>query len=957
MKKLLLILLCLPMIGLGQKNYVPDDNFEAWCEFHGYGDNIPNNDSISTINASFATLLPIDNVGISDLTGIMAFTGLTSLNCANNNLSSIDISFLGNNLTFLNVMGNPNLYCITVFDTAYAANNSAFFEESFTSYSTNCLTAGCTDSTALNFDSLATIDDGSCIYLNCIYSQIGQDIDGEEACGGTSGCDGDESGSSVSFSSDGSIVAIGAIYNSDGQNFGHVRIYENTSGSWSQIGQDIDGEAYDNYSGVVSLSSDGSTVAIGAPYNDGNGSNSGHVRIYENIGGSWSQIGQDIDGEAADDYSGGSVSLSSDGSTVAIGALENDGNNTNSGHVRIYENIGGTWSQIGQDIDGGAAYDYSGISVSLSSDGNTVAIGANGNDGNGSGAGHVRIYENTSGSWSQIGQDIDGEAAGDQSGWSVSLSSDGNTVAIGAQKNYGNGSDVGHVRIYENIGSSWSQLGQDIDGEASGDESGFSLSLSSDGHTVAIGAPYNDGNGTDAGHVRIYNFANTSACAGCTDPLALNYDSTVQYDDGSCIYPSGCTDPTAYNYDTIAITDDGSCLYCDLTNTMIVSQNTTGQCNGLIIANSTSSNSPITYLWSNGNTSTTLLGLCSGIYSVLITDSVGCIIEDTVYMGVTAGCTDPLATNYDPLATIDDGTCNYTTCGGITGVNLTDIIQDRVTFNWDNMNSSSCQVDQIRFRYREVGTNSYSTKTMGVPVGSGCNTSNISKLVLGLTPSTTYEYDFKLWYCNASSVNWHANGSFTTADVCVNATNMTATPNNTTQTQFCWDAPANPWSFVRLQYRENIAGSSFSNIGGFGVMSPALCKSKNGLTPATEYRVMWRTWCSLTGGPYRSPVWDGPVIWTQPTSIRIEGGTTIANLTIYPNPSRDIFNISFTSKDKQNLRVRILNVIGEELINENLEQFIGEYTKQINLSDNAKGIYFLEIETNDGIINKKLILQ
>ena len=48
--------------------------------------------------------------------------------------------------------------------------------------------------------------------------------------------------------------------------------------------------------------------------------------------------------------------------------------------------------------------------------------------------------------------------------------------------------------------------------------------------------------------------------------------------------------------------------------------------------------------------------------------------------------------------------------------------------------------------------------------------------------------------------------------------------------------------------------------------------------------------------------------------------------------------------------------LGEELVNEELKQFIGEYTKQINLSDNAKGIYFLEIETNEGVINKKLIL-
>ena len=91
--------------------------------------------------------------------------------------------------------------------------------------------------------------------------------------------------------------------------------------------------------------------------------------------------------------------------------------------------------------------------------------------------------------------------------------------------------------------------------------------------------------------------------------------------------------------------------------------------------------------------------------------------------------------------------------------------------------------------------------------------------------------------------------------------------------------------------------------------------------------------------------------------MRIDGGTAIANLDVYPNPSRDLFNISFTSESIQDLRVRILNVIGEELLAEDLQQFIGEYTKQINLKNNAKGIYFLEIETNDGVINKKLILQ
>ncbi|MDC3390633.1 T9SS type A sorting domain-containing protein, partial [Flavobacteriales bacterium] len=90
---------------------------------------------------------------------------------------------------------------------------------------------------------------------------------------------------------------------------------------------------------------------------------------------------------------------------------------------------------------------------------------------------------------------------------------------------------------------------------------------------------------------------------------------------------------------------------------------------------------------------------------------------------------------------------------------------------------------------------------------------------------------------------------------------------------------------------------------------------------------------------------------------RIEGGISIANLDVYPNPSRDVFNISFISESIQDLRIKVLSIVGEELIVEKLEQFIGEYTKKVFLNENAKGIYFLEIETKNEIINKKLILQ
>ncbi|MFL2996098.1 MAG: thrombospondin type 3 repeat-containing protein, partial [Cytophagales bacterium] len=319
------------------------------------------------------------------------------------------------------------------------------------------------------------------------WVQLGSDIDGELS--------GDNSGQSVSISSDGSIVAIGAINNDgNGSNSGHVRVYEWNGSAWLQKGSDIDGEASGDRSGQsVSISSDGSIVAIGADYNDGNGSNSGHVRVYEWNGSAWVQRGIDIDGEASFDYSGTSVSLSSDGSIVAIGAGNNDGNGSNSGHVRVYEWNGLAWNKKGFDINGEAANDYSGYSLSLSSDGSIVAIGALNNDGNGSNSGHVRVYQWYKGDlgfsfWKQLGGDIDGEISGDKSGSSVSLSSDGSVVAIGAPDN-SDGLGRGHVRVYDWNGTIWSQVGSDLDGKW-GVEFGTSVALNDDGKFISVGSPH-----------------------------------------------------------------------------------------------------------------------------------------------------------------------------------------------------------------------------------------------------------------------------------------------------------------------------------------------------------------------------------------------------------------------------------------------------------------------------------
>jgi hypothetical protein len=80
--------------------------------------------------------------------------------------------------------------------------------------------------------------------------------------------------------------------------------------------------------------------------------------------------------------------------------------------------------------------------------------------------------------------DLDGEAVDDNSGWSVSLSDDGNVLAIGAYNNAGNGANSGHVRVYawDTTSAKYIQRGDDINGEAAGDQSGFSVSLSDDGN-------------------------------------------------------------------------------------------------------------------------------------------------------------------------------------------------------------------------------------------------------------------------------------------------------------------------------------------------------------------------------------------------------------------------------------------------------------------------------------------
>ena len=344
-------------------------------------------------------------------------------------------------------------------------------------------------------------------YIDASWIQLGEDINGN--------IPNQQSGFSVSLNNAGNIVAIGSPYFTAN---GLVKLYIYNDVSWVQLGSTIVGEAlYDCLGVSVVLNGIGDIVAIYAPSADGvNGANTGHTRIYKYSNNDWVQLGQDIDGtlqfEASPENDSNTyISLNTLGNIVAIG---NYRANQYIGEVKVFKYSVNSWIQLGNTISGEG--DYFGFSVSLNSTGYILAASATHNSGaNGIQSGSVRIYKYNDISWIQLGSDIDGEEENNLSGHSVSLNDDGTIVAIGARENRGAASNsisssFGHVRVYKYNGISWVQYGIDIDGEAAGDKFGHSVSLNSAGNILAVGAPYNDGTrGTsypNSGSVRVYKF-------------------------------------------------------------------------------------------------------------------------------------------------------------------------------------------------------------------------------------------------------------------------------------------------------------------------------------------------------------------------------------------------------------------------------------------------------------------
>lgn len=332
----------------------------------------------------------------------------------------------------------------------------------------------------------------------------------------SSGADFDRAGNAVSMNFDGSRVAVASYLHNNEQ--GHVRVFDMVGDVWTQIGRDLDGLGGDRHGMSISLSNDGTRLAVGAP-NHANYMGTTRVYTYDADSDSWIGMGGDIDGISSNDRQGSAVNLSGDGLTLAIGAPEG-GSGTKNGYARLYkyDETRSRWTQFGNRLEG-EYYHTVGSGCALNEDGTRVAIGGSFHPNPDNPkiliAGSVKVYQldnsnPASPQWVVMGEGVFGSTYYEKFGDSVDINAVGDRIAIGATHNDESGLNAGKAEVYQWLEEEWVQLGSTILGLSSGDSFGQSISISSDGGRIAVGSPLFDlgdsGDFNNIGQARIFDY-------------------------------------------------------------------------------------------------------------------------------------------------------------------------------------------------------------------------------------------------------------------------------------------------------------------------------------------------------------------------------------------------------------------------------------------------------------------
>lgn len=311
-------------------------------------------------------------------------------------------------------------------------------------------------------------------------------------------------GSAVDLTADGNTVVVSSPwgYNSLGYKSGLVDVYDWTGTAWVQRGATIEGEGNaspildgDIFGRAVAISPDGNYLAVGAPSNTQAGGVlqiQGHARVYHWDGQNWVQMGLDLDGVVSLEEFGLTIDISADGTKLSVGGrsftLWSGGSPVAQeiGIVRNYAWDGTQWNPRGAPMMGAAQGDKFGSSVSLSDNGNILAISSTKTNGSNS---STQLFEWGNNQWIAKGSSIIG-ISNAVTAPNNDLSSDGNIIVIG--ESWSN-SVSGGAKIYEWDGTQWTQLNNSLQSSnTSTNAFGTSVGLSGNGSTTIISAPFQD---------------------------------------------------------------------------------------------------------------------------------------------------------------------------------------------------------------------------------------------------------------------------------------------------------------------------------------------------------------------------------------------------------------------------------------------------------------------------------
>jgi hypothetical protein len=313
----------------------------------------------------------------------------------------------------------------------------------------------------------------------------------------------------ATMSMDGNFVAVGwPLHNDDGNGLVEVYRYVEESLSWEREGNSLFGEATgDMFGASLSLSEDGSILAVGAAGNDG------YAEVYVLDSHSWNQLGETVTAlELQLDIF--SVALSNDGMRFAVAGIPD----AEDGAVaRIFHLVAFTrWEERGSGVGGRMAIHGATIYLAdLSGDGNTIVVSnyyttvAIANTGEGLDV-RAFIWSADTDDWESLGQNMHANYLAEKSGYFVSISENGRKIGMGdpGARVEGQGAVAGHAHFWEFKDEKWIQLGPNYEGEAAGDQFGYAVAISGNGDYLVASAPRNRAlDGEDRGRVVVLTAA------------------------------------------------------------------------------------------------------------------------------------------------------------------------------------------------------------------------------------------------------------------------------------------------------------------------------------------------------------------------------------------------------------------------------------------------------------------